>query len=366
MQCNERHMFLGANTPMGFYSYYDNIIDRARAKRFFCIKGGPGTGKSSYMKRIADKFIKMGEKVELFHCSGDPHSLDGVRLVERNIALVDATSPHVVDPKYPGAIDEIINLGQFWRERGIIENTAEIVSTQANISYEYKRAYKYLNAAAYISDDTEDIIERCVNVDGINAVIKDIISNYITKQSEFGCAKKRKLFASGITPAGLVNYSDSVLYDSKRVIALYIGEDKGSLLSADKIMDRISTIVEENGYSQEIFYCPMSPEKRIEYIVIPELELAFCVMGKYSNDEMVATKIYNLNEHVNRAMLRSYGDKISENENMYRSLLLNAQTALKDAYWLHNTLESYYVPNIDFDKVEDSCNETLNKIMMLS
>ena len=366
MQYNERHMFLGGNTPLGFYSYYDNIIDRAKVKRFFCIKGGPGTGKSSYMKRIADKFIQMGERVEIFHCSGDPHSLDGVRLVERDIALVDATSPHVVDPKYPGAIDEIINLGQFWHEKGIIEMASDIISTQTNISYEYSRAYKYLNAASYISADSCDMIERCTDNDGINSVIKDIVSNYITKSSDAGQSRVRKLFASAVTPAGLVNYSDTVLYNCKRVIGLYIGDDKGEMLAADRIMNRISIAASENGYSHEAFYCPMMPEKRIEHIVIPELELGFTVIGHYSNDETVATKIYNLNEHVNRAKLRGYGDKISENENMYRALLLNAQSALKDAYWLHNTLESYYVPNVDFDKVEESCIATIDKIMKIS
>ncbi|MBE5817906.1 MAG: hypothetical protein E7312_02515 [Clostridiales bacterium] len=308
----------------------------------------------------------MGERVELFHCSGDPHSLDGVRLVERDIALVDATSPHVVDPKYPGAIDEIINLGQFWSEKGIIEMACDIVSTQSNISYEYSRAYKYLNAASYISADTCDMIERCTDNNGINSVIKDIISNYIAKESETGASNQRKLFASAVTPAGLINYCDTLLYDCKRVVGLYIGDDKGEMPAADRIMNRISIAAKENGYAQEIFYCPMMPNKRIEHIVIPELELGFTVIGRYSNDETVATKIYNLNEHVNRAMLRGYGDKISENDNMYRTLLLNAQSALKDAYWLHNTLESYYVPNIDFDGVEKSCNATIDKILNFS
>ena len=45
--------FLGANTPSGFYSLYDQMLDPAEARRVFLLKGGAGCGKSSLMKRVA-------------------------------------------------------------------------------------------------------------------------------------------------------------------------------------------------------------------------------------------------------------------------------------------------------------------------
>ena len=97
--------FLGANSPAGFYSLYDQLIDPAEADAVFILKGGPGCGKSTLMKRVAAAAEERGLQVEYIRCSGDPDSLDGVvipqlnsldaiLLPEKKTAIVDGTAPH--------------------------------------------------------------------------------------------------------------------------------------------------------------------------------------------------------------------------------------------------------------------------------
>ena len=57
-----RNLYPGGNTPDGFYSYYNYILPQREAEKIFCIKGGPGTGKSTLMKNIAQHFIKEGRR----------------------------------------------------------------------------------------------------------------------------------------------------------------------------------------------------------------------------------------------------------------------------------------------------------------
>ena len=45
--------FLGANSPDGFVSFFDHLINLDTAKEVIIIKGGPGVGKSSFMRRAA-------------------------------------------------------------------------------------------------------------------------------------------------------------------------------------------------------------------------------------------------------------------------------------------------------------------------
>ena len=52
--------FASANTSEGFISYFDTIFDANTLKEIFIIKGGPGTGKSGFMKRIANLAEKRG------------------------------------------------------------------------------------------------------------------------------------------------------------------------------------------------------------------------------------------------------------------------------------------------------------------
>ena len=47
------HFFLGANSPGGFYSLYDQLIDREQAEELYILKGGPGCGKSSLMQPLS-------------------------------------------------------------------------------------------------------------------------------------------------------------------------------------------------------------------------------------------------------------------------------------------------------------------------
>ena len=73
-----RYYFPGGNTPEGFVSYYRDIMPQSEAARIFCIKGGPGTGKSTLMKQIGEHYIDEGMDVDLLKCSSDPASLDGI------------------------------------------------------------------------------------------------------------------------------------------------------------------------------------------------------------------------------------------------------------------------------------------------
>ena len=108
-----RHIYPGGNTPEGFFSYYSYIMGQQEANRIICLKGGPGVGKSTFMRKIGEHFVEKGEDVDFLWCSSDPGSLDGIVLKKRRIAMIDATSPHIVDPVNPGAVDSIVHLGEF-------------------------------------------------------------------------------------------------------------------------------------------------------------------------------------------------------------------------------------------------------------
>lgn len=89
-----KRVFPGGNTSKGFYSYYDYIIE-PDANRIFVIKGGPGVGKSSMMKKVAKDLLEKGYDIEYHHCSSDNNSIDGLVVPKLRVAMVDGTAPHV-------------------------------------------------------------------------------------------------------------------------------------------------------------------------------------------------------------------------------------------------------------------------------
>ena len=66
-----RHFFAGGNTGEGFSSFYDQIMG-PDANRLYLLKGGPGTGKSTFMREIGHVMLEHGFELEYFHCSSDP------------------------------------------------------------------------------------------------------------------------------------------------------------------------------------------------------------------------------------------------------------------------------------------------------
>lgn len=235
IKAKAKHMFPGGNTSLGFYSYYNYILPQDEASRIFIIKGGPGVGKSTFMKKVAIEMEQEGYEVEYMHCSSDPNSLDGIVIPEIKVALMDGTAPHIVDPKNPGAIDEIINLGDFWDVEKIQKNREAIFNDNFNFSGFFNRAYRYIKAAAQIHEDTAAINQLAVDKGRVNIISSDICEEiFLGKDISYSEGKTRKLFASAITPEGQINYLESILSDKK--IYKIIG-DQG--LGANIILEKV-------------------------------------------------------------------------------------------------------------------------------
>lgn len=105
--------FLGGNTASGFVSFYGQFC-RGPEDFLWVIKGGPGCGKSSFMKTIGRAAENAGLDVEYVLCSGDPDSVDGVYLPALHTGYADGTAPHVLEAVTPGAAGLYLDLGQFY------------------------------------------------------------------------------------------------------------------------------------------------------------------------------------------------------------------------------------------------------------
>ena len=141
-----RKYFAAANSYHGFVSFFDSIFDARDYERIFILKGGPGTGKNSFMKAIRDRFISRDLEIEEIYCSSDPKSLDGLILEHetKKVAVIDGTAPHERDPRLPGAVDEIINLGENWDSRWLTANKEKILLLNEEKRKAYSTAYEYL------------------------------------------------------------------------------------------------------------------------------------------------------------------------------------------------------------------------------
>lgn len=143
------HYFASANSYNGFLSLFGEIFNRKKFERTFILKGGPGTGKSTFMKKVAKEMEAQGANIEYYYCSSDIDSLDAViiSLNGKKFAIMDGTSPHENDAIYVGAVDEIINLGSNVDYDWIRTYKEKIIVLSDQKSEAYKNAYSYLSIA---------------------------------------------------------------------------------------------------------------------------------------------------------------------------------------------------------------------------
>ena len=98
----DKYFFPGGNTPHGFVNCFDDILPQYAARRVYYVKGGSGVGKEHADAARGRALPASGGDVEYFNCSSDPASLDGVALPALGVALMDATPPHLMEPRLPG------------------------------------------------------------------------------------------------------------------------------------------------------------------------------------------------------------------------------------------------------------------------
>lgn len=139
--------FLGGNTACGFVSFYDGFC-RGERDFLWILKGGPGCGKSSFMRTIADAAQRAGLAVEYALCSADPASLDGIYIPAWHTGYVDGTAPHVIEPAAPGAAGLYVDLGQFYDRAALQAQRPAIEQLQARSRACYREAYTLLRALA--------------------------------------------------------------------------------------------------------------------------------------------------------------------------------------------------------------------------
>ena len=113
--------YFGAATVNGSFDYIANIT-QCLGKRYF-IKGRPGTGKSTLLKKLVKKAVDAGFEAEVYHCAFDPQSLDMLVVRELDFCIFDSTSPHEYFPSLP--TDEIIDVYEAAVEPGTDEKNAK-------------------------------------------------------------------------------------------------------------------------------------------------------------------------------------------------------------------------------------------------
>jgi len=327
--------FSGSNSGEGFHNYFDGVVPEwGRLTRYFMIKGGPGVGKSTLMKRVAAKAKEGGEEVELFYCSGDPDSLDAVRLVKRGIVFADATSPHTMDPQYPGAVEEIVNLGEQIDRNRIIKYRDEVEALTRKNKVSYMRGYGFLRAAKALEEERYREIVDCVDREKIKKQAKDMEERI----GSVGNGEKRRLFLDALSCKGRVSFAKE-LCEGNRVYRV-LGEEK------DVITDVLAREIQSG--RKELFCSPLCP-KYVRHMLLRDQECFLTTENGLGGTMLLASDFLKKECH---GLAGRYAEEARRLEDL-------AMDCFKECKRIHDDLENIYKECVDFGTITGRTEQLL-------
>ncbi len=330
---NSLHFFLASNSPQGFFSKMD-IFSENLPEDWKCnvIKGSPGCGKSTYMRKLAKEIEGMGLSVEYIHCPSDPDSLDAVIFSDLKLCYVDGTAPHVIDPIFPGISGEIIDLGKLKNIKDITKNKKKIFELDKTCKELYSRAQKYLIAfSSILSSSIEYSIE---NID--TELIKKIsgkISKKFFKKSLAKRANQSTRLISSIGPKGLLFLNQNLKFYKY----IYQINDDLNLIS-NIIFKNILNSATEKCYDSIVCLNPLSLSEKIETLIIPELSLAFVATNRWQKFESDENPLKFLPIDISKIK----SEIIKEDVEILDSLILKATKCMQNTFKIHLSLEQNY------------------------
>lgn len=344
------HFFPGGNTNQGFYSRFAYILPRNQVRRKIILKGGPGVGKSTLMRRTAEYLQEIHREVEFFHCSSDPDSLDGIAAPGLGFAMIDGTAPHVMDPVLPGAEDGILNLGECLREEQLEKSRRLIRDAMEEIARCFLRVYDYLGAAAPLLYGSTREWREHTPAGAIESLAQEMADKWLP--AGIGLAQERELFAEAYTPRGYMTFLPTLLQEQVACISAPWG------LSPHPLLSKIRDIALNRGVPVLGLYNPLLPGE-LCHLNLPSLHLSI-VTGPVDkpSETLNLQEALTLNQGLSREQ--------AFNRNAHELLLQRAVESLKEAKARHDDLEKYYVAAMDFRRWESALEKVKETVDALA
>ena len=349
--------FLGANTPLGFVSFFDELYNPYDNSSAYIIKGGPGTGKSTLMKKVDLECQRRGLATEKVYCSSDPDSLDGIIVPDLGISICDGTPPHTIEPKFPGACENIINTGAFWDKSKLRNQSDTIRSLTLENSIHHRRSVKYLAAAGSIAEENMRITSAYIDRDKIDGFALRFSMRELGRKKNCLPGRRMKRFISALTPKGYIFLDNGIRSLASRIIAI---DDEYSCASS-LLLDRIGETAIKNGYDVIFCHCPLYPRSTCEHIIIPEKNLALITVRSAHKTNTEFDRIIHTKRFF-REDINNHTTHLRFNRRLMRALTEEAITALKDAKSIHDELEKIYAGAMDFASLNNYFDALLKDI----
>ncbi len=350
--------FAGGNTAKGHYSLFHSNL--SNLERLYILKGGPGTGKSHLIKKIGREWRKKGYSLEYIYCSSDKDSLDGIIIRNVNVGIVDGTKPHVIEPQFPGVVDEYANLGVAWESEKLRKHKDEIMSLTTQVSHAFQAAYDSFGDAFVFYEKQREHVSRYLNSTKVKRLTETLVDELFDEKLNTKTAVVKHRFHGANTPTGFFSFFNELTEPLRKRYVLKGRPGTGKSL----IFKRLLLEAEIRGFHVEVYHCGFVPEN-IDLLIVRDLDLAV-IDHKVPH---VLREIRDTDKVVDMEKEVLDTNWIHEDEEFAEAYAKHMQEGfswLKKAKFLRDKLENYYIQAMDFHVTTKIREDIQREIEMLA
>lgn len=342
----ERAFFAGGNTESGFVGNYGDIANENELERVYIIKGGPGTGKNTMMRKIAGRVESRGYSAEYYCCGSDPESVDCV-VLDGKIAVLDGTAPHVWEMRYPGVKSEIIDVSKYLDKAELEPHKDEIISATAMKSAEYASTYRYMRAASVAETEMLESSLHLLDSDKAEKHIKRFIKSL---GKPIGDGKTKNRYTHAVTMKGMFAVDTMMNIGKIRYTVTDV------LSVATHFMSMLKDALRKSGFTLTVGLIPLGGH--ISGIYIHDADVTISVRAREDG-----IKNINMNRFIIQDVKDTLKGKVRLGAKVRETCISEALSSLKSAAEKHFVLEEIYKTAMDFDSLTSETDTVIADIL---
>ena len=272
--------FLGSSSPQGYVSRPDQLGEPG-GWRCWVVQGGAAASRSAVIARARRAMEGRDALVEELVCSGDPSTLDGAIFPGCRVSIADGDPPHAIQPRHPGAYEEMVSLWGCLDRRVLWDAREEIIRLEREGKRLERDAGGYLYAAGALTGELASMGAAATDRGKLLAYARRLAAREFPRPAGKKGGEKVRLL-SAVTPEGQLLLRDTVAAAAPRAIAI---EDSWGAV-ANALLEALRDLALESGLEVVTCRCPLFPFTKLDHLLLPQLGLGFLTLNRGNAREL--------------------------------------------------------------------------------
>lgn len=265
--------------------------------------------------------------------------------------------PHVLEPKYPGAYDQLVNLCDCWDPDRLCERRSEIARLCARISALHAQSTRFLGAFGALMSDNYALALEHTDLEKIRQYAARLATR------EMHVARERTShedirFLSAVSDCGVVVLEETAKTLAKRI---YVIDDEHAA-SARALLCALRQEALTRGLDIISCPCPTEPQEGPEHLFIPALSLGFMTANRVHPLSLEPLRVIHARRFTDMEALRLRKQRLAFNRKAAMEMLRQSTFCLHEAKKLHDQLEAFYIQAMDFEKLDSLTDDIIRRM----